>query len=120
MEQAEFATRRRRPASELASESRRRWFVVLEPHLTMSDSTTQASEPQAGLAPEPAPAPPSEPFLPTKRIISRAHLQLFLDSPTHASLVSFLEELNESVVSTKLSDSIPESRVRLFPPPTPS
>ncbi|KAK4701429.1 serine/threonine-protein phosphatase 2A activator, partial [Phenoliferia sp. Uapishka_3] len=46
---------------------------------------------------------------PTKRIVSRAHLQVFLDSPTHADLVAFLEELNESVSTIKLSDSIAQS-----------
>jgi hypothetical protein len=56
------------------------------------------------------PAPPSR--IPTKRIISRAHLQSFLDSPTHTDLVNFLEELNESVVGLKLTDDVPESEVR--------
>ena len=49
--------------------------------------------------------------VPTKRIISRAHLQSFLDSPTHQDLCDFLEELNESVVGLKLTDEIQESEV---------
>ena len=56
--------------------------------------------------------PPPPRAAPTKRIISRAHLATFLDSPTHADLVAFLEELNESISTVKLSDSIPQSSVR--------
>lgn len=53
----------------------------------------------------------SPPAVPTKRIISRAHLQTFLDSPTHADVVNFITELNESVVGVKLSDQVHESKV---------
>ena len=49
---------------------------------------------------------------PTKRIISPAHLQQWLASPTHAELVAFIEQLNSSIAAVKLSDDIPESPVR--------
>jgi serine/threonine-protein phosphatase 2A activator len=49
--------------------------------------------------------------LPTKRIISRAHLQAFLESPTHADLVNFITETNESVVGHKLTEPIEPSPV---------
>lgn len=48
---------------------------------------------------------------PTKRIISRHHLQTFLASQTHEDLVNFLTELNESVCGVKLTDEIVESEV---------
>lgn len=57
---------------------------------------------------------PASPTAPTKRIISRAHLQSFLDSPTHQDLVDFLEELNESVVGYKLTEEVGESEVSLL------
>lgn len=56
-------------------------------------------------------SPVVSPTTPTKRIISRAHLQSFLDSPTHQDLVRFLEELNESVVGYKLTEEVEESEV---------
>lgn len=56
----------------------------------------------------------TSPTAPTKRIISRAHLQSFLDSPTHQDLVDFLEELNESVVGLKLTEEVEESEVRCY------
>lgn len=52
--------------------------------------------------------------LPTKRIISRAHLQTFLESATHAHLVNFLEDLNESSIGLTLTDYVFESHVRPF------
>jgi len=56
--------------------------------------------------------------LPTKRIVSKAHLDAWLTSSTHSELVNFVEELNESVVGIKLSGEIVESDVSL--PPSPS
>lgn len=49
--------------------------------------------------------------LPVKRIISRAHLQAFLDSSTHQDLVDFLEETNEAVVGQTLRQDITLSPV---------
>lgn len=54
----------------------------------------------------------SSPIVPTKRIVSRAHLQAFLDSQTHADVLEYITELNESVVGTKLTDEVPQSEVR--------
>ncbi|KAK4054252.1 Serine/threonine-protein phosphatase 2A activator 2 [Microbotryomycetes sp. JL201] len=48
-------------------------------------------------------------MIPTKRIISRAHLQAFLESETHADLCRFIEELNDSVVGVKLTDTVEQS-----------
>ncbi len=48
---------------------------------------------------------------PTKRIISRAHLQAFLESPTHTDLVNFITETNDSVVGHKLTDPLEPSPV---------
>ncbi|GAA5936743.1 peptidylprolyl isomerase RRD2 [Sporobolomyces koalae] len=48
-------------------------------------------------------------FLPTKRIVSKAHLDAWLSSSTHADVVRFVEDLNESVVGLKLSDPVEES-----------
>jgi hypothetical protein len=63
----------------------------------------------------PHPRPPTT-MIPTKRIISRAHLQSFLDSPTYADLVAFVTELNESVKGVKLTDEVIESPVRALHP----
>lgn len=52
--------------------------------------------------------------LPTKRIVSKAHLDAWLSSSTHTDLVNFVEELNESVVGVKLHDEVLESDVSLF------
>ena len=53
--------------------------------------------------------------IPTKRIISRAHLDAFLSSETHADVVAFVEKLNESVVGVKLTDPLSPSAVRFCP-----
>ncbi|GAA5857839.1 hypothetical protein JCM8547_005999 [Rhodosporidiobolus lusitaniae] len=47
--------------------------------------------------------------VPTKRIVSTAHLQAWLASPAHAEVVAFVESLNESVVGVKLTDNVVES-----------
>ncbi|GJN90983.1 hypothetical protein Rhopal_003997-T1 [Rhodotorula paludigena] len=47
----------------------------------------------------------SQSTLPTKRIVSKAHLDAWLDSPTHADVVRFVEQLNQSVVGVKLTDT---------------
>ncbi|KAI5476964.1 phosphotyrosyl phosphatase activator [Pseudohyphozyma bogoriensis] len=47
--------------------------------------------------------------LPTKRIVSRAHLDVFLSSPTHQDIVNFVTELNNSVEGVKLTDSVTPS-----------
>jgi len=51
------------------------------------------------------------PILPTKRIVSKAHLDAWLSSSTHQDVVKFVEDLNESVVGVKLTDQVPESEV---------
>ncbi|GAA5973830.1 hypothetical protein JCM11641_003181 [Rhodosporidiobolus odoratus] len=47
--------------------------------------------------------------LPTKRIVSKAHLDAWLSSSTHEEVVAFVEELNESVVGVRLTDTVSES-----------
>lgn len=51
---------------------------------------------------------------PTKRILSSGQLEDFQNSPTHANIVTFVEQLNESVINVKLTDNI-EVTVRLPP-----
>jgi len=55
---------------------------------------------------------PSAPMQPTKRIVSKAHLDAWLTSPTHADVVAFVQDLNDSVVGVKLTDKVPSSPVR--------
>jgi serine/threonine-protein phosphatase 2A activator len=52
--------------------------------------------------------------IPTKHILSSAQLEDFQNSPTHANIVTFVEQLNESVINVKLTDNI-ETTVRLPP-----
>lgn len=52
--------------------------------------------------------------IPTKRILSSGQLEDFQNSPTHANIVTFVEQLNESVINVKLTDNI-EATVRLPP-----
>ncbi|GAA5845617.1 hypothetical protein JCM11251_007770 [Rhodosporidiobolus azoricus] len=47
--------------------------------------------------------------VPTKRIVSKAHLEVWLASPAHADVLAFVEQLNESVVGVKLTDEVAES-----------
>jgi serine/threonine-protein phosphatase 2A activator len=42
---------------------------------------------------------------PTKHILSAAHLAAFQRSKTHAEIVDFVEQLNDSIVGRKLSDA---------------
>ncbi|GAA5911633.1 hypothetical protein JCM6882_008060 [Rhodosporidiobolus microsporus] len=49
------------------------------------------------------------PQLPTKRIVSKAHLEAWLASPAHADVLAFVEQLNESVVGVKLTGEVAES-----------
>ncbi|GAA6054579.1 hypothetical protein JCM3770_000060 [Rhodotorula araucariae] len=49
------------------------------------------------------------PALPTKRIVSVAHLEAWLNSPTHANVVAFVHELNDAVVGAKLTDNVSTS-----------
>ncbi|GAA5873437.1 hypothetical protein JCM1840_007384 [Sporobolomyces johnsonii] len=60
-------------------------------------------------APQSTNSAPTAPMLPTKRIVSKAHLDAWLSSPTHNDVLSFIEELNDSVVGTKLTDEVTES-----------
>lgn len=50
--------------------------------------------------------------IPTKRIISSGQLEDFQSSQTHADIVTFIEQLNESVINVKLTDTV-EATVRL-------
>ena len=47
-----------------------------------------------------------------KAILSKAQLEAFQTSSTHASITSYLEVLNNAVVGVKLTDELAASRVR--------
>ncbi|GAA6018781.1 hypothetical protein JCM11491_003445 [Sporobolomyces phaffii] len=49
--------------------------------------------------------------LPTKRIVSKAHLDAWLSSSTHTDVVDFIQLLNDAVVGVKLGDAVSESDV---------
>ncbi len=66
------------------------------------------------------PSPPSTSHLPTKRILSVAHLQAFQSSTTHAELMTFIRECNDSVRNVKLSEAGEGSKVSLDPNLPPS
>lgn len=51
--------------------------------------------------------------IPTKHILSSVQLEDFQSSQTHANIVTFIEQLNESVISVKLTDSV-EANVGLL------
>lgn len=51
--------------------------------------------------------------IPTKLILSSVQLEDFQNSQTHTNIVTFVEQLNESVISVKLTDSV-EATVRLL------
>lgn len=42
--------------------------------------------------------------VPTKRILSKAHLAAFARSKAHAELLAFIDDLNERIVGIKLSE----------------
>lgn len=49
-----------------------------------------------------------------KQIVSRQHLEAFLESQTHADVVLFLENLNESAVGATLRQECYQSEVCLL------
>lgn len=53
--------------------------------------------------------------IPTKHILSSVQLEDFQSSRTHANIVTFIEQLNESVINVKLTgtDGV-EATVRLL------
>ncbi|GAA5987666.1 hypothetical protein JCM10908_007158 [Rhodotorula pacifica] len=57
-------------------------------------------------APSDQPATPAAPQLPTKRIVSRAHLDLWIHSPTHQLVEDYITHLNDAVTGVKLTDHI--------------
>lgn len=48
---------------------------------------------------------PSTYVVPTKHILSRAHLDAFLRSPAHDQIVGFIDALNDAIVGKKLSEA---------------
>jgi serine/threonine-protein phosphatase 2A activator len=48
-----------------------------------------------------------------KKIVSRAHLDAFLNSQTHTDVVDFVEALNEASIGVSLRDECFESDVSL-------
>jgi len=50
--------------------------------------------------------------IPTKHILSSDQLEDFQNSQTHANIVTFIEQLNESIIHVKLTDNV-ETTVRL-------
>lgn len=55
---------------------------------------------------------PTGPVVPTKRVVSKAHLEAWLRSGTHDDVVAFVEQLNEAAVGVKLTDDVHTSEVR--------
>lgn len=51
--------------------------------------------------------------VPTKHILSSIQLEDFQTSETHANIVTFVEQLNESVINVKLTQDV-EATVRLL------
>lgn len=52
--------------------------------------------------------------IPTKHILSPAHLAAFRRSPTHQIIVDFIDDLNDSVVGQTLTGAIDKSGVRAW------
>lgn len=50
-------------------------------------------------------------MVPVKRILSKAHLAAFQRSATHREIITFIEDLNASVVDKKLTEAGEPSRV---------
>ncbi len=51
-------------------------------------------------------------FPPRKVILTKENLEAFQQSETHATIVSYINTLNECVVGVKLTDDVPVSIVR--------
>lgn len=51
--------------------------------------------------------------IPTKHILSSDQLEDFQGSQTHVNIVTFVEQLNDSVINVKLTDNV-EATVRLL------
>ncbi|KAG6380445.1 Phosphotyrosyl phosphatase activator [Boletus reticuloceps] len=49
--------------------------------------------------------------VPTKHILSRSQLEDFQNSQTHADIVTFIEQLNESVIDVKLAADVDVTRI---------
>lgn len=64
--------------------------------------TESSTEKQAPLAPA---LETSTYIVPTKHILSRAHLDAFLRSPAHDQILGFVDALNDSIVGKKLSEA---------------
>lgn len=54
----------------------------------------------------------AERVVPTKRIVSRAHLERWLQSETHNDVVEFVDHLNDAATGLKLTDTVHQSPVR--------
>lgn len=65
----------------------------------------------------PKPSPSASYTIPTKHILSKAHLAAFQRSKTHSEIFGFIEELNEDIVGKKLTEAGQGSEVS--PPPLP-
>lgn len=63
----------------------------------------------------PKPSPSASYTIPTKHILSKAHLAAFQRSKTHSEIFGFIEELNEDIVGKKLTEAGQGSEVS--PPP---
>lgn len=44
-------------------------------------------------------------MIPTKRILSKAHLAAFARSPAHAEILGFVDSLNDSIIGKKLTEA---------------
>lgn len=64
----------------------------------------------------PKPSPSASYTIPTKHILSKAHLAAFQRSKTHSEIFGFIEELNEDIVGKKLTEAGQGSEVSPPPP----
>lgn len=53
----------------------------------------------------PESAPSTFYTVPTKHVLSKAHLAAFQRSKTHSDIFNFIEELNEDIVGKKLTEA---------------
>ncbi|OAV99692.1 hypothetical protein PTTG_00520 [Puccinia triticina 1-1 BBBD Race 1] len=73
----------------------------------MTQTTQPANNPHTADPATPSSLQPSS--KPKKLIISNAHLQAFIESTTHAEVVEFIEDLNQSIIGLPLDHPVPLS-----------
>lgn len=78
--------------------------------MTSSSESTQNGSKTAPLAPA-----LGQYVVPTKHILSKAHLEAFNRSPAHDAIMGFIDALNASIVGRKLSECPQPNDVSLYP-----